>query len=104
MRRKRTVVVLGIIALATLMGCTTPQHSVDIPYPRTTPFDQDSMARMTYLDAFRDGYIAGRGATLGTIESLHRPYPLAYEMGFRAGASAARPPQPSVDTVPSPNR
>ncbi len=88
-------VAMAALALATLAGCSTPHQSVSVPLPRSTPFDQDPLARMTYLNAFRDGYLAARGAaSVPSVETVNRPDRFPYEQGYRAGASAARASQP----------
>lgn len=93
-RPLRKAIGLTMIAVLTVLGCATPRQSVDIPLPRTTPFDNSPLARMTYLDAFRDGYLAARSTTHPSIQVVQSPNRFAYELGFRAGASAARESQP----------
>ena len=88
-----TVFVAMIAVAAGLVGCATSGQAVAIPLPRVTPFGHDPIQRMTYLDAFRDGYLAAKGMAGPSVQIVPGRDPLPYELGYRAGVSAAREPQ-----------
>lgn len=58
--------------------------------PATTPFDASPIARMAYLDAYRDGYRSAARGEIASTDFLQGPNRFAKELGWRAGASAAQ--------------
>jgi hypothetical protein len=86
---KGAVAALGVAGVMAI-GCSTSKQTMAIPFPTSTPFDQSALGRTTYLEAFRDGYVAVKRGLGPPVQVVSRLDAFAYELGYRAGVAAAR--------------
>jgi hypothetical protein len=83
--------VLTLSVLLMMCGCASQSQQANaIPMPTSTPFDSDQMARMAYLEGYRQGYRAVAAGTVGGFDMISGSYRFARELGWRAGASQAQ--------------
>ncbi|MDB6025653.1 MAG: hypothetical protein JWM68_1876 [Verrucomicrobiales bacterium] len=96
---KRLVFAVGVVFLSGCASVPNGQYQT-IELPTTTPFDVDSFARHTYLEAYKEGYQSAKSGGEFTPRYRRGPYPFARELGWRAGAAAANNPEPAGSNVP----
>ncbi len=81
---------LCALPIVLLSGCASwPEGSEDIDLPAATPFDNNPAQRAAYLDAYHQGYRAGKHEGRTSNDFIRGPHHFAQELGWRAGASQA---------------
>jgi len=79
-----------IIFCAGLTGCASNSwHADTSPYPTTTPFDADPLARQAFLDGFNQGYRAQGGSAVANVDMMAGAYSDARRQGYYAGSAKA---------------
>jgi hypothetical protein len=99
---KRFASSLSVAVLLGTVGCASSGwQAVDVPLPRSTPYDSNQFARNAYLEGFRGGYRAQQNADR-SVSLIGGPYQDAQIHGFRAGAALARSEMPGEVAPASP--
>ena len=90
-----SIFVLAFLTSA-LLGCASNNQwqGDSAPFPTSTPFDSDQLARNAYLEGFRSGYRAQMAGTTLGVQLEGGPYLHARRLGFDAGAAHARAQSP----------
>lgn len=88
---KRLKEFLFVVLIVLGAGCASSGlQSENIPYPRSTPFDSNELARNAFMDGFRTGYRSEVYKDGTIVDNLPGPHRDARRLGFYAGAGEAR--------------